>query len=122
MQLQKSSTRSSLTASRLKSASLRKELNKNIDVVKAEHVKSLQLKIYFTDSTSQTVDFKDFFDNNPQHKKFRILSNFKKFKIEEGLLTWGKNWELVFPTYSLYQGTTDNFNEDDGTVDIYMIE
>ncbi|MEO8148311.1 MAG: hypothetical protein ABI723_11765 [Bacteroidia bacterium] len=97
-------------------------LRNYIDVAKAEYIKGLQLKIYFTDSTFQIVDFKPFFDKNPQHKKFSVTSNFQKFKIDDGLLTWGKNWELVFPTYSLYRATTDNFNEDDGIVDVYVIE
>ena len=120
MQLQKSLPKSSLSANKLRPSSLRKELNKNIDVASAKYLDGLRLQIFFTDESNQIIDFKEFFQKNSQFKKYSTLANFKKFKVVSGLLTWGKDWDIVFPTYSLHQGTLDNYNEDDGLLDIYV--
>ncbi|MEO8147195.1 MAG: hypothetical protein ABI723_06135 [Bacteroidia bacterium] len=94
---------------------------KNIDLVSTSYLDKLRLQIFFSDSSTQIIDFKSFFIKNSHFKKFSNINSFKKFKIEEGLLVWGDNWELVFPNHSLHQGTTDNYNEDDGLIDVYIV-
>ena len=41
---------------------------------------------------------------HPQHDKYKELRNFKKFKIERNNLVWGKNWDLEFDLWNLYNG------------------
>jgi hypothetical protein len=35
-------------------------------------------------------------------KKYLDVTKFKKFKIEQGNVVWGKNWEMIFTLDSLY--------------------
>ena len=79
---------------------------KIISVVKAEYLNSYKLKITFSDHTVREVDFGSFLSDNPhpQWDKYRNIKLFKKFKIENGNLVWGKDWDLVFPVSNLYAG------------------
>jgi hypothetical protein len=64
------------------------------------------LKIYFNDGTSQVIDFSKFLNmhEHPQFNKYKNEKNFKSFKIENGNVVWGKDWDLIFPVYQLYKG------------------
>ena len=42
-----------------------------------------------------------------QYNKYKKQENFKKFKIENGNIVWGKDWDLIFPVYDLYEGKID---------------
>jgi hypothetical protein len=33
-----------------------------------------------------------------------VVDAFKKFRIENGNLVWGKDWDMIFPLYDLYPG------------------
>jgi hypothetical protein len=93
-------------------AKKRKNLNKNqvekkiIRVEKAQYIENYKIKIEFTDKSSSTVDFENFFRKNPHpvHDKYKDLELFKQFKIESGNLVWGENWDLIFPVDQLYKG------------------
>lgn len=37
------------------------------------------------------------------YAKFKKMKEFKKFKVEDGNITWGKNWDLIFTPESVYQ-------------------
>ena len=52
------------------------------------------------------VDFGNFFEthSHPQYNKYKKVENFKKFKIENGNVVWGKDWDLIFPVSDLYKG------------------
>ena len=41
---------------------------------------------------------------HPQYNSYLKEPKFKKFKVENGLLVWGKNWDLIFPSEDLYHG------------------
>ena len=79
---------------------------RTLSVVKADYIDGHRLNITFSDDTSQTIDFGPFLVNHPhpQHDKYRIVSNFKRFKIERGNLVWGRDWDLIFPVEQLYEG------------------
>ena len=64
----------------------------------------LSLHIFFSDGTSQTVDFKPFIlaHPHPQYNRYIEPKNFKKFTIEHGNVVWGKNWDMIFPIKDLY--------------------
>jgi hypothetical protein len=77
-----------------------------IIVTRATHIQAYLVKIEFSDNTSRILDFGPFLKENPhpQWDKYNNISNFKKFKIENGNLVWGRNWDLIFPVYGLYTG------------------
>lgn len=77
-----------------------------ISVINATYESGYKLRIEFSDNTFKTVDFEPFLTQKP-HEVFdfyRKPINFKKFKIKNGYLVWGKNWDLVFPVAQLHQG------------------
>ena len=80
---------------------------RTLAVTNAEYLIDHQLKIGFSDGTSQIVDFGPFLIHHPhpQHNKYRRLTNFKKFRIERGNVVWGKDWDLVFPVSELHKGS-----------------
>lgn len=79
---------------------------RTLSIIKAEYIDGYRLNILFSDSTSQIIDFGPFLTNHPhpQHNKYRITSNFKRFKIESGNLVWGQDWDLIFPVEQLHEG------------------
>lgn len=77
-----------------------------ISVIEANYVNGLSLEIVFNDNKKKLVDFGGFFETHihPQYNKYKKVENFKKFKIENGNLVWGKDWDMIFPVYGLYEG------------------
>jgi hypothetical protein len=77
-----------------------------IIVTNASYIQRYEVKVGFSDNTSRVIDFEPFLKENPhpQWEKYNNLNHFKKFKIENGNLVWGPNWDLIFPVYSLYTG------------------
>jgi hypothetical protein len=79
---------------------------KTIHVERASYIGLYRIELEFNDKTKQTIDFGDFLIKHPhpQHDKYRDLKLFKQFKIEDGNIVWGENWDLIFPIYQLYKG------------------
>lgn len=79
---------------------------KTIAVKEVTYSEQYKLEILFTDEKKKIVDFKQFFNTHghPQYNKYKKPENFKKFKIENGNIIWGKDWDMIFPVYDLYQG------------------
>lgn len=77
-----------------------------ISVTGATLLQNFNVKIEFSDNTCKVIDFEQFLKENshPQWDKYRNITHFKKFRIENGNLIWGSNWDLAFPVYSLYTG------------------
>jgi hypothetical protein len=75
---------------------------KTILVTGATYIQAYKVKIEF----SRVIDFEPFLKENPhpQWNKYNNVDNFKKFKIENGNLVWGRNWDLIFPVSGLYTG------------------
>lgn len=77
-----------------------------IKVKNATYLDGYRLRIAFTDGKEKIVDFAEFITTS--HKeviaKYRTYLHFKKFKIEQGNIVWGKNWDLIFPVIDLYTG------------------
>jgi hypothetical protein len=79
---------------------------KTILVTGATYIQAYKVKIEFSDNTFRVIDFEPFLKENPhpQWDKYKNIDNFKKFKIENGNLVWGRNWDLIFPVSGLYTG------------------
>jgi hypothetical protein len=77
-----------------------------IYIVKAENAGELCVCLTFNDNTTKTVDVGDFIRRHPhpQYNKYLDLRKFSRFKIENGNIVWGRNWDLVFPVEQLYEG------------------
>ena len=77
-----------------------------INIIKAEYVGNLSVKLIFNDETEKRINVGDFLKRtpHPQTDKYLIETNFKKFKIEDGNIVWGKNADLIFPIDELHNG------------------
>ena len=75
-------------------------------VVKASYLDGYRLQIFFKNGKMSTVDLRRFLEErpHPQYNKYRDIKLFKKFRIENGNVVWGKNWDLIFPVAQLYEG------------------
>lgn len=79
---------------------------KSIKIIKAQYFQKYKLKITFNDGTQKIVDFGAFLEkhSHPQFDKYKQLKWFKKFKLENGNVVWGKDWDLIFPIDQVYKG------------------
>ena len=80
--------------------------DKIIRLVNASYMGDYTVELQFDDKVVQQIDFGHFLKkhSHPQFDKYKNKTNFKKFKIECGNLVWGRDWDLVFDTWDLYQG------------------
>ncbi|MBC7937098.1 MAG: DUF2442 domain-containing protein [Rhizobacter sp.] len=85
-------------------------VSNDIAIQNAAYLDGYRISILFNNGKNKIVDFSPFVTNNNKAalSKYKILSNFKKFEIGEGNIVWGKNWDLIFPVYELYQGKIKN--------------
>jgi len=79
---------------------------KTITVAEAKHIGGFKVEVLFNDQKRKVVDFGTFLTthSHPQYNKYKSEKNFKKFKIENGNIVWGKDWDMIFPVYQLYEG------------------
>ena len=77
-----------------------------IYIIKAEDAGNLNVCLYFSDNTVQTVNIGDFIRKHPHPQYNQDLDPHKlsRFSIENGNIVWGKNWDLVFPIEQLHAG------------------
>jgi len=79
---------------------------KLIRIIKAEYAGDHKVKLFFSDRTQRVVDFGDFILGSTYQvfNQYKDLKKFRKFKIENGNILWGKDWDLIFPLEQLYKG------------------
>ena len=79
---------------------------KPIAVKEGKYINGYKLEIVFTNNKKRLVDFQEFLQthSHPQYNKYKKTENFKRFKIQNGNVIWGKDWGMVFPVYDLYRG------------------
>ena len=77
-----------------------------ISVTEAKYIGELKVVVVFNDNKKNIIDFSLFFKlhSHPQYNKYKKPDNFKKFKIENGNVVWGKDWDMIFQVYDLYKG------------------
>jgi hypothetical protein len=78
----------------------------DINVNSATYDGGYALLISFSDGLQKRVDFSPFIESiqTSYLKKYKNIDKFKDFKIEEGNVVWGKDWDLIFPVNQLYAG------------------
>ena len=74
-------------------------------VINATYLNDYKVELLFDDKKKQLIDFLPALQSNPVCKKYLDLIEFKKFKIEDGNIVWGKNWDMIFTIESLYYNT-----------------
>lgn len=81
-------------------------MNEYLSVKEATYLDGLRLQLVFNNNKKKVVDFSVFLTNrnHPQFNKYKKPENFKHFKIENGNVVWGKNWDMIFPVHELYTG------------------
>jgi len=80
-------------------------LPENLKIEKSEYIDNYIIRLSFSDGTVKDVDFGNYLFRHPhpQHDKYRNISKFKKYKINNfGDISWGKHGDLQFPVESLY--------------------
>lgn len=79
---------------------------KRLQVINAVIVGNLSVLLYFSDNTQQTIDIGDYIQKHPhpQYNKYLNPKEFATFKIENGNIVWGEDWDLIFPIEQLHQG------------------
>ena len=85
----------------------------NIIITKSEYISDYIIRLSFSDGTINEVDFSSYLYKHPhpQYDKYRNLSKFKKYRIENGDIYWGKTGDLIFPIENLYFNNLDFFYE-----------
>ena len=78
-------------------------------ITSAQYQSPLSVLLTFNDKHTVLVDIGKFIQNHPhpQYNKYLEEKHFKKFKLEDGNIVWGKNWDLIFPIDLLYKGTCE---------------
>lgn len=90
----------------------------NLYVINAEYIAGFKLKIYFNSDVCQIVDFESWLKNHPHpsYDHLNEIDNFKKFYIDEGMLVWDENWNLVFHPVNLLMNDLDTDFENNDTL------
>jgi hypothetical protein len=81
------------------------------EVLKSEYTGEYTVRLSFSDGTVNDVDFGNYLYRHPhpQYDKYRNLSRFKKYKIDNhGDISWGKYGDLMFPVENLYFNNLEN--------------
>ena len=80
-----------------------------LHITSALYQRPLSVLLTFNDKHTALVNNGDFIHKHPhpQYNKYLEEKNFKKFKLEDGNIVWGKNWDLIFPVELLYKGTCE---------------
>ena len=89
------------------------DIPENISIIESEYVTDYIIRLSFSDGTSNEVDFGKYLlqHPHPQYDKYRNLSKFKKYRIENGDIYWGKHGDLIFPIENLYFNNLENYYE-----------
>jgi hypothetical protein len=66
-----------------------------------------RVELQFNNAEKRVVDFGPFLQArpHPQYNAYKDKDLFQSFRIENGNLVWGDNWDLIFPVSDLYNGT-----------------
>lgn len=79
--------------------------NAPLSIDRVNYLSCYLLELFFSNGKIKKVDLKNFLlkAQNPMTAKYRNLKLFKKVKIENGNLSWGKNGEMDLSAESLYK-------------------
>lgn len=89
---------------------IKNSMKDNIVIVSAKVQGNLCVELTFSDGYKNVVDIGDFIRRHPhpQYNKYLDSDMFRTFKIVEGNIVWGDDWDLIFPMEKLYRGKAEN--------------
>ena len=90
--------------SRIRSNKKQNKKEEILTVVKAQHVIGYKVLIQFSNGKQRIIDFEPLFKKfvKGAYSKWSSAVNFKKFVVERGNISWGKNEDIIFPVSFLY--------------------
>jgi hypothetical protein len=74
-------------------------------VLSAKYIDDYKVEVIFDDKKKNIINFLPAIKSNPVCKKYLDISKFKKFKIDQGNIVWGDNWDMIFTLESLYNNS-----------------
>ena len=74
-------------------------------VLSAKYIDDYKVEIIFDDKKKNIINFLPAIKSNPVCKKYLDISKFKKFKVDQGNIVWGNNWDMIFTLDRLYNNT-----------------
>lgn len=74
-------------------------------VTSAKYIDEYNVELIFDDKKINVINFLPVIKSNPTCKKYLDVTKFKKFKLDQGNIVWGKNWDMIFTIESLYNNT-----------------
>lgn len=79
---------------------------KTIKIIDAKYFGNGIVEITFNDKHFEYINVSKFIKDNPhpQYNKYLDEKKAKQFKLENGNIVWGKNWDLVFAINDIYSG------------------
>jgi hypothetical protein len=90
--------------SRIRDNKRKTEKEKNLIITNAWYLGGYKILISFSDGRQRIVNFEPIFSKYLKgfYEKFLLTSNFKKFVVANGNISWGKNEDVIFPVSFLY--------------------
>ena len=78
-------------------------------VTNAQWIEEYKLYVYFNDGVQRLVDFAPYLSKHPSPytNPYKDIRKFKRFRVDNGNLVWGKDWDMIFPTWKLHRGYLD---------------
>ena len=78
-------------------------------ITQAKFAGDYSVLLTFSDETVKKVNFSSFLkkSQHPAIRSYLDEQKFKNFKIEDGNIVWGENWDLIFSLEQLYCGKID---------------
>lgn len=79
---------------------------RNLYITNVTNAGNLCVDIVFNDKTQQRIDVGEFIHRHPhpQYNKYLNADLFATFKLDDGNVVWGDDWDLIFPIEQLHQG------------------
>ena len=73
-------------------------------ITNATDAGNLSVELSFSDLTTRVVNIGEYIRQHPhpQYNKYLDPRKFRSFKLEQGNIVWGKNWDLIFPIEQLH--------------------
>ena len=80
-------------------------IKEHISVVKANYLVNFNILLFFSDGKQKIVNFHPLLAKYAKgyYAKYSLVENFRKLKIKNGNIHWGKDEDIIFPVSFLYK-------------------
>ncbi|HEU5052613.1 MAG TPA: DUF2442 domain-containing protein [Hanamia sp.] len=100
----------------------RSNQQKALKICDASLLEPFVLKVFFNNNENRIIDFRPFFNTlKGDFKKYNTPSAFKKFKIENCELWWGKNADVQIHPIDVYYNSLLNPLHDELSEDLIIL-